>query len=153
MLFSNTGRHLKGHLIASFVALFLLSFILWALTTGGNLEQQPDAKLRSLLPDTKTPSFISWLKQHGISNKRIPIITIGDARYLTAIHHLKRRLDEWDYGGDFVVLCLDQACVGDESINGWPVLLDHTTDTMGQVAEKKVGKPHELEFSTLLTIR
>lgn len=79
-----------------------------------------------------------WLQQSGIRIGQHPIVTIGDSSYLGALKNLRARLDQYGYGDDLVVLCLDDACAQETSYHGWRVTLDPDRPVMHQVAEVKV---------------
>lgn len=58
----------------------------------------------------KTESrFISWLTDR-VPADHVPFVTIGDCQYIHALRNFRHRLDEWGYGDDLVVICLDQCC-------------------------------------------
>jgi len=99
------------------------------LATGSNLK--------SIQEDPS--DFVRWLQQSGITIGRHPIITIGDSNYLGALKNLRARLDQYGYGDDLVVLCLDDACAQETSYHGWRVALDPTRAVLQQVAEVKVS--------------
>jgi hypothetical protein len=62
--------------------------------------------LGPLKPDSR---FISWLSDR-VPNDHVPFVTIGDCQYIHALRNFRHRLDEWGYGDDLVVICLDQCC-------------------------------------------
>lgn len=57
----------------------------------------------------KDSHFISWLSGR-VPVGRVPFITIGDCNYVHAHRNFRDRLDQWGYGEDFIVICLDQCC-------------------------------------------
>jgi len=66
--------------------------------------------------------FISWLSAR-IPTDRIPFITIGDGKYVHALRNFRHRLDQWGYGDDFVVICLDQCCADGRGYHAYPYFI------------------------------
>jgi hypothetical protein len=66
--------------------------------------------------------FISWLSDR-ISVDRVPFITIGDGKYVHALRNFRDRLDQWGYGDDFVVICLDECCADARGYHAYPYFI------------------------------
>jgi hypothetical protein len=66
----------------------------------------PTKALEPLKSDSR---FISWLSGR-VPVDRVPFITIGDCQYIHALRNFRNRLEQWGYGDDLVVICLDQCC-------------------------------------------
>ncbi|KAJ9607248.1 hypothetical protein H2200_008321 [Cladophialophora chaetospira] len=144
MLAGSTSSRLGRVALTSLTSFLILAFLHWT-WTGRDASDLLD-NIKSYTSSTKTPpsDFIAWLRQRGISHRRHPIITIGDSNYLPALHHLRHNLDKWKFGNDLVVLCLDQECADDKSLNGWYINLDPERKVMEQVAEAKLTASMDL---------
>jgi hypothetical protein len=68
------------------------------------------APIKALEPFKSDARFISWLSAR-VPVGHVPFITIGDCKYIHALRNFHHRLDQWGYGDDMVVICLDQCCV------------------------------------------
>lgn len=66
--------------------------------------------------------FISWLSAR-IPVDHVPFITIGDGKYVHALRNFRDRLDQWGYGEDFVVICLDQCCSDARGYHAYPYFI------------------------------
>lgn len=73
-------------------------------------------------PSKSNSRFISWLSAR-IPNDHIPFITIGDGNYVHALRNFRDRLDQWGYGDDFVVICLDQNCADGRGYHAYPYFI------------------------------
>ena len=73
-----------------------------------------------LFPPLKTDSrFIAWLSAR-VPGDRVPFITIGDYQYVHALRNFRHRLDQWEYGQDLVVICLDRLCMDARGFHAYP---------------------------------
>jgi hypothetical protein len=54
-----------------------------------------------------------------VTSDRVPFITLGDRNYVQALRNFRERLDQWGYGLDLVVLCLDQYCADYNAFHGY----------------------------------
>lgn len=114
--FSRTGRKRFGvsRFLLTFVTLgILLAFYHTLFLRSGPpfpRDWQPHSSENSALTSQHTDSrFISWLEDR-VPNDHVPFVTIGDCQYIHALRNFRHRLDEWGYGDDLVVICLDQCC-------------------------------------------
>jgi hypothetical protein len=70
------------------------------------LANSPIKHLKPLKTDSR---FISWLSAR-VPVDRVPFITIGDCKYIHALRNFRNRLEQWGYGDDLIVICLDHCC-------------------------------------------
>jgi hypothetical protein len=107
-----------------------------------NLDDTATLDQTVILDDTvisdETVTLDVWLQSQGITSDRTPIVTIGDAKYLRALHSLQRRLQLWNRGQDLVVLCLDTECAQDSALDGYPYLMEDDQEVMHSIALIKV---------------
>ena len=88
-------------------------------------SNSPSKAIQTSSP-SKTPEsdshFISWLSAR-VPVDHVPFITIGDGKYVHALRNFRNRLDQWGYGEDFVVICLDQCCVDARGFHAYPYFI------------------------------
>jgi hypothetical protein len=138
MLASTSGWRWRSPLSLLLASILIISSLLLAYRWRGHFDYVSSLSFQTAQPQQHTSDALAWLKDRGFTNRRHPIITIGDAKYIPALRHLRGRLDNWHYGNDLVVLCLDEECASDANFHGYHVLLDPDRATMEQVAEVKV---------------
>jgi hypothetical protein len=80
-----------------------------------SLALSPTKALEPLKTDSR---FISWLSAR-VPVDRVPFVTIGDCKYIHALRNFHHRLDQWGYGDDLVVICLDQCCADARDYNAY----------------------------------
>jgi hypothetical protein len=97
--------------LAILVTLYHTSFLrLVTFSVGWTPSSRRTGSQINALEPLKTNSrFISWLSAR-VPVDRVPFITIGDCQYIHALRNFRDRLDQWGYGDDLVVICLDQCC-------------------------------------------
>lgn len=113
---TRTWRNRSG--ASRFLLTFVTLGILLAFSQTSFLRTGPSA-LRGWVPHNSKSSalrllhtdsrFISWLETR-VPNHHVPFVTIGDCQYIHALRNFRHRLDEWGYGDDLVVICLDRCC-------------------------------------------
>ena len=116
-----------GELITSQSHGLVDSVLPWVLHEPDHTRQPTHASLPLTLYEStpivhplQTDSrFIDWLSAR-VPSDRVPFITIGDHQYVHALRNFRYRLDQWGYGQDLVVLCLDQLCTDARDFHGYP---------------------------------
>lgn len=107
-------------------ALFLLFTVPYFYLSGTSLSSHPTPI--SLSGNVSTASnrphsssqLILWLESRGLTSDRTLFISIADAKYLSSLHNFRQRLDQWGYGENLVVMCLDQDCRDYDAFHGYP---------------------------------
>jgi hypothetical protein len=111
-------RKLQRGLLALLTLAILVAIYLASLQPPGWLTESPQKwRLNPLSTQHKSPQkplrteshFIDWLSSR-VPNSRVPFISIGDSKYVHALRNFRDRLDQWGYGDDLVVICLDEGC-------------------------------------------
>jgi hypothetical protein len=85
-------------------------------------SHSPSKAIQTILPSKAPESgshFISWLSTR-VPVDHVPFVTIGDGKYVHALRNFRDRLDQWGYGEDFVVICLDQCCADARGYHAYP---------------------------------
>ena len=109
--------------------------------TSDPLQSHSTSKAIQTGSPSKTPEsdsrFISWLSTR-VPAGHVPFVTVGDGKYVHALRNFRDRLDQWGYGEDFVVICLDQCCADARGFHAYPHFIGES------VAHIKVRYPDHL---------
>lgn len=72
---------------------------------------------------TSSSQLIFWLQSRGLTPSHSLFLSIADASYIAALRNFRQRLDQWGYGENLVVICLDEDCRACDTFHGYPGLI------------------------------